>query len=104
MVSIGVDNTSDLDKPISTSTQTALNGKQSTLTTLTDISVENISSSGYVARTGTSRPSSSSVQGVYIGCDASNQAGLALNSAANNSSYIDYTLLGGAYFARVAYS
>ncbi|MFM7980799.1 MAG: hypothetical protein ACKPKO_15915, partial [Candidatus Fonsibacter sp.] len=99
-----VDNTSDLDKPISTLAQTALNGKQSTLTTSTNISVQNTSSSGYVACTGTSRPSSSSVPGVYIGCDASNQAGLALNSAAGSLSYTDYTVIGGVYFGRAAFS
>lgn len=36
-----VDNTSDLDKPISTATQTALNAKQNTLTAGTNITIQN---------------------------------------------------------------
>ena len=54
MVGLGnVDNTSDANKPISTWTQTALNGKQNALTSSTDVTVGSITFN-VVQSTGTS--------------------------------------------------
>ncbi|MFM7988934.1 MAG: hypothetical protein ACKPKO_57440, partial [Candidatus Fonsibacter sp.] len=91
------------DKPISNLTQAALNGKQGTLTSVTDLSIRSLTTTGtitgnqgsfaYVASTGSLTPSTISQTGCYLGCDSNNQAGLGLVCATNGSSLIVLRIL-----------
>ncbi|MFM7987170.1 MAG: hypothetical protein ACKPKO_48450, partial [Candidatus Fonsibacter sp.] len=114
MVGLGnVDNTSDLDNPISNLTQTALHGKQGTLTSVTDLSSRTVATTGsitgnqgsfaYTASTGALKPGTISQTGCYLGCDSNNQAGLELVCATNGSSFIDFANPGSDFKGRFSF-
>ncbi|MFM7985525.1 MAG: hypothetical protein ACKPKO_40055, partial [Candidatus Fonsibacter sp.] len=100
MVGLGnVDNTTDANKPISTLTQTALNGKQDTLSALTNVSVGNVSGSNITGAIGTfnwirctassGRPTVPTTYGAYLGNVGTQYSALEL--VCDLHAYIDFT-------------
>ena len=81
MVSLSnVDNASDAGKPISNATQTALDNKQNSWSSTTDVTVRDMTAStctfSLITCTGTSGKSINNARGIYIGLDHTNAGGI----------------------------
>jgi hypothetical protein len=63
-----------------------------------------LTSLGYLSVTGTTKPSSSSVKGCFLGCDSSNVATLELCSASSTNSQIDFTVVNSDFIGRFRFN